>query len=240
MIVEVCANSLESALAALNAGANRIELCSELSVGGVTPSYGLLKKVRDALDIPIHVLIRPRSGHFTYTEAEFSIMKENIKLCWDLGIDGIVSGVLLPDLSLDIKRTQELMSVANGMTFTFHRAFDWVPDPLKTFELLQDMGVDWVLTSGQESKATEGIKLLMDLQKRSDHCMVLPGGGISLDNVSLFKEKEFKAVHLSASSKIAMLEEMPSLPMSAKNTLDDQFITQSNKSLLQKVVAVVS
>jgi copper homeostasis protein len=123
MILEICANSYQSAVNANIAGAHRIELCSEISVGGTTPSYGLLKKVMADIDIPVHVLIRPRSGNFTYSDIEFDIMKENIRICKDLGCAGIVSGVLHEDNSIDIKRTSELIELSKPMSFTFHRAF---------------------------------------------------------------------------------------------------------------------
>jgi copper homeostasis protein len=109
MKLEICANSYQSALNAEKAGADRIELCSELSVGGITPSYGLLKKISKEITIPINVLIRPRSGNFQYSEEEFSLMKENIKLCKELGFNGIVSGVLNIDNSIDIERTKKLI-----------------------------------------------------------------------------------------------------------------------------------
>src|SRR5690606_10189706 len=109
MIVEVCANSLESAINAQKAGADRIELCVELGVGGLTPSYGLLKRIKEYVSIPINVLIRPRSGDFTYSDLEFNIMRTDIELCKNLGFNGIVSGVLLRDLTLDVKRTKELV-----------------------------------------------------------------------------------------------------------------------------------
>ena len=112
MIVEVCANSFQSALNAQNAGADRIELCSELAVGGITPNYGLLKKVTSDLKIPVHVLIRPRSGDFTYSGSEFEVMKQNIALCKQLNCYGIVSGVLNKDMTVDMTRTKELIDLA--------------------------------------------------------------------------------------------------------------------------------
>jgi len=130
MIVEVCANSLESALNAQKAGADRIELCAELAVGGLTPSFGLLQLVREHISIPVNILIRPRSGDFTYSHLEFEIMKKDIALCRELGFDGIVSGVLSKDFNLDYERTKELIEVSGPLQFTFHRAFDWVRDPM--------------------------------------------------------------------------------------------------------------
>ncbi|MGI9552684.1 MAG: copper homeostasis protein CutC, partial [Aurantibacter sp.] len=182
MIVEVCANSFESAVNAQRAGADRIELCSELSVGGITPSYALLKAVRKALDIPVHVLIRPRGGDFTYSDSEFGIMKEDVLLCREIGIDGIVSGVLHTDFSLDEKRTRILMEASDGMGFTFHRAFDWVSNPREVFAKLEAMGVDCILSSGQQNSALEGIGLLSELNQKGTKCTIMPGGGIDIDN----------------------------------------------------------
>ena len=128
MLVEVCANSLESAQVAEAAGADRIELCCELAVGGVTPSFGMLAAVRDAVSIPIHVLIRPRSGDFCYTDAEFEAMFMDIAQCRKLGMEGIVSGCLLSDGPIDTAGTRRLMKEAAWGQFTFHRAFDRCPD----------------------------------------------------------------------------------------------------------------
>ncbi len=130
MLLEICANSYQSAINAEKAGANRIELCAELAVGGITPSYGLLKKVMNDLTIPVHVLVRPRSGDFTYSDAEFQILKEDILICKELGVLGIVSGVLNLDNTIDLERTKELVETAKPMNFTFHRAFDWVLNPM--------------------------------------------------------------------------------------------------------------
>ena len=165
MILEICANSYQSAVNANIAGAHRIELCSEISVGGTTPSYGLLKKVMADIDIPVHVLIRPRSGNFTYSDKEFDIMKENIRLCKDLNCAGIVSGVLHEDNTIDVKRTSELIELSKPMSFTFHRAFDVVSKPKESLLKLLNLGVDRLLTSGQQEKAEDGIDLLIELQK---------------------------------------------------------------------------
>ena len=133
MIIEVCTNSYESALNAQKAGADRIELCSELAVGGITPSHGLIQKVIEDLSININVLIRPRSGDFTFSTTEFEVIKKDIQWCKELGCNGIVSGVLNADNTVDIKRTKELVDLAKPLSFSFHRAFDWVKDPLTAF-----------------------------------------------------------------------------------------------------------
>lgn len=206
MKLEICANSYQSAINAQKAGANRIELCSELSVGGITPSYGLLKKVSEEITIPIHVLIRPRSGNFCYSDDEFEIMKSNINICKKLGFSGIVSGVLNTDNSIDFLRTKELITLSKPLSFTFHRAFDGVSNPEKTLEILIEIGVDRILTSGLEEKAETGIEVLKKLQKIAQNkLIILPGSGINSKNVFLFKEAGFKEIHTSA-SKIIQIE----------------------------------
>ena len=175
MIVEVCANSLESALNAQKAGADRIELCNELAVGGVTPSFGLLQLIKEHISIPVNVLIRPRSGDFSYSDPEFEIMKKDIALCRDLGFNGIVSGVLSRDFTLDYKRTQELIGESGPLQFTFHRAFDWVSDPMATLQQLQELEVDTILSSGQQKSSVQGMEMLTRLLKESKGCVIMPG-----------------------------------------------------------------
>ncbi len=204
MILEICANSYQSAVNAEIASAHRIELCSEISVGGITPSLGLLKKVLQSLTIPVHVLIRPRSGNFTYSDKEFEIMKENIRLCKDLGCAGIVSGVLHEDNSIDLKRTKELIELSKPMSFTFHRAFDIVSKPKEALLQLIALGVHRLLTSGQQEKAEDGIDLLLELQKLAKNKLtILPGSGINSENCIHFKNTGFTEIHSSASKIIS-------------------------------------
>jgi copper homeostasis protein len=239
MLVEVCANSLQSALIAQQAGADRIELCSELAVGGITPSYGLLKAVREKINIPVNVIIRPRSGDFTFSEDEFDIMKVNIALCKELGFNGIVSGVLHTDFSLDVERTKKLIEVSGDLSFTFHRAFDWVKDAYGTLEVLETLGVHTILTSGQEPNALLGLQLLEDLQKRTKDCVIMPGSGINQHNVHQFKEKGFKAVHLSAARYYKTLHEKPQVPMNSDSFLYDDGVAVSNLEILTAVVKII-
>lgn len=203
MKLEICANSYQSAINAQKAGADRIELCSELSVGGITPSYGLLKKISENITIPVHVLIRPRSGNFYYSTIEFEQIKKDIKICKEFGFNGIVSGVLNEDNSIDILRTKDLITISKPLSFTFHRAFDCAENPKKALLELIDMGIDRVLTSGLEEKAENGIELLIDLQERAkDNLIILPASGINQKNVHLFKKFGFKEIHSSASKII--------------------------------------
>ncbi|MEY8869746.1 copper homeostasis protein CutC [Meridianimaribacter flavus] len=203
MLLEICANSYQSAKNAQDVGAHRIELCHELSVGGITPSYGLLKQVRDTLSIPVFVLIRPRSGNFVYTEDELDIMKQDIQLCKDLGFQGIVSGVLNTDNTIDLKRTKELVELSRPLSFTFHRAFDCVKNPEEALEQLIDLDIDRVLTSGLQPSAEKGINTLKKLnEKAKGRITILAGSGINQNNAKRFKEIGLKEIHASASTEI--------------------------------------
>jgi len=236
MLLEICANSYESAMNASTAGAHRIELCSELAVGGITPSCGLLKKVMNDLAIPVHVLIRPRSGDFTYSRSEFEIMKANIILCKELGCAGIVSGVLLQDQTIDSERTKELIELAKPMNFTFHRGFDWTPDPIEAIIELAVLGVNRVLTSGQELSAEKGILRLQELQKVVENeLIVMPGGGINPSNVYVFKESGFEEIHASATS-IRQSINNPKISMNSGNLFNDTRIATSNKEKIKQLL----
>jgi copper homeostasis protein len=203
MKLEICANSYRAALNAQKAGANRIELCSELSLGGITPSFGCLKKVSKEITIPVNVLIRPRSGDFCYSKEEFEIIKEDIQLCKELGFEGIVSGVLHKNNSIDNQRTKELIELSSPLSFTFHRAFDCVINPKESLQQLIDLGVDRILTSGFQEKAEQGIELLIEFMEiAKEKVIILPGSGINPSNVYLFKKAGFKEIHASASKVI--------------------------------------
>ena len=239
MQVEVCANSLESALNAQKAGADRIEICSELGLGGVTPSFGLLKAVKEHIHIPVHVLIRPRGGDFVYSDFDFKVMLNDIDHCISLGFEGIVSGVLMSDFIIDLKRTEQLIAASRGSKFTFHRAFDWVQDPFIALQQLEQLGVNYVLTSGQQKKAEDGIELLSALNENTKHCQIIPASGINYDNVLLFKEKKFKNVHFSAASLLEKNVNRKNLPMSFLPFLDEDKVAISNLQTIQDIVTRV-
>ena len=234
MLIEICANSYQSAINAEKAGAHRIELCSELAIGGITPSYGLLKKVMNDLTIPVHVLIRPRSGDFTFSDAEFEIMKENIQLCKELGVSGIVSGLLHLDNTIDIERTQELVALSKPMNFTFHRAFDWVANPKLELVTLEKIGVNRILTSGQETSAENGIQNLIQWNNATT-ISIMPGGGISSENILLFKEHGFKEIHLSA-SKLTQTIQKPTISMNSKKHFDETYIAISDIEKIERTI----
>lgn len=239
MQIEVCANSLKSAKNAEAGGADRIELCAELGVGGITPSYGLLKSVKEHISIPVHVLVRPRSGDFTYSDEEFEIMKKDIALCVDLGFDGIVTGVLHTDFMLDVERTEQLITASKNLKFTFHRAFDWVENPHKTLNDLEAMGVDFVLSSGQQKSAQEGIDLLVELDCQATRSIIMPGGGIHLNNAAEFKKKGFKTLHLSGSKCIRTLSQPPKVSMNSLPFIKDDEICCTAIDTVRAIVNAV-
>mgnify|MGYP005996883651 CR=1 FL=1 len=239
MKLEICANSYQSAINAEKAGANRIELCSELAIGGITPSYGLLKKVTKELSIPIHVLIRPRSGDFTFSDAEFNIMRENILLCKELGVSGIVSGVLNTDNSIDVERIKELVALSKPMNFTFHRAFDWVQNPLQEIKNLAEIDVVRILTSGQENSAAIGLQNLIAFQKTTSKITIMPGGGINQNNIKLFQENGFTEVHLSASSQTKTIKK-PTISMNSQKHFDETQLAVSDVEKIKNCIENLS
>ena len=194
MIIEVCAESYEYAVKAEKAGADRIELCKDLQLDGLTPDYGTAKRTIEKLNIPVFILIRPRNGDFIYSNDEFDLIKQDILKFKEMGCEGIVSGILNIDNSIDIKRTKELVELSKPLEFTFHRAFDLVKYPIKEIENLIGIGVDRVLTSGQKEKAVDGLVLLKQLNYISkNRIVIMPGSGISKMTIKRFKS--FSEVH---------------------------------------------
>lgn len=238
MLVEVCANSLESARNAERAGANRIELCSELGVGGITPSAGLIQSVKRELNIPVHVLIRPRSGHFTYSNAEFEVMKADILACKALGAQGIVSGILMEDFSVDVERTKALVDLAKPMHFTFHRAFDWVAEPLEAIKQLDGLGVQAILTSGGEMSAEKGINHLR-LWQQNTTMTIMAGGGVSPKNASDFKDVGLSAIHCSGTSFGHHVALEGKISMNSAKHLEEDEVAVSNLETLASIVRAV-
>jgi copper homeostasis protein len=213
MVLEICANGFQSAYNAQIAGAHRIELCQELSVGGLTPSYGLLKKVITELTIPVFVLIRPRSGDFVYSVDEFEIMRQDINICKALGAHGIVSGILNRGNTIDMLRTKQLVALSAPLPFTFHRAFDEIDNQEQGLTDLIELGVDRILTSGQETTAEQGITKLCQLKDvAQERITIIPGGGINMHNAGLFKAKGFSELHASASLRLEQKEGLFSAP----------------------------
>ena len=202
MILEVCANSYESAINAEKAGAHRIELCENLAVGGLTPNYKLAKEVISDLSIPVFILIRPRDGDFNYSKNEFEQIKKDIILFKDLGCKGIVSGILTKDKNLDINRTKELIKLSKPLEFTFHRAFDEVINPTETLHQLIKLKVNRLLTSGQMKTAIKGIDMIKKLIILSENKIkIMPGSGINPRNISKFTKLSLDEIHGSFSKQ---------------------------------------
>ena len=183
ILLECCVGSPLSAVNAELGGAARVELCSALELGGLTPSWGSIRLAKEKIDIPLFVLVRPRGGDFHYAPSELDAMKSDIAAARELGADGIVLGALQGDGKIDGEGTAELIEAAAGAGITFHRAFDSTPDPLAALETLCELGVDRVLTSGHAPRAEDGTELLGRLQQAAaGRIGILPGGGINHDN----------------------------------------------------------
>ena len=212
MLFEVCIDSVEGAAAALQGGAQRVELCDNLVEGGTTPSYGMVKRTCKAVSMLVNVIIRPRGGDFCYTAPEFEVMQEDIQIVKQLGAGGVVIGVLLPDGSIDMPRTQRLIALARPMSVTFHRAFDVCADPEKALDQLITLGVDRLLTSGQQPSALQGVNCIKGLVKKSrDRVIIMAGGGVNEHTLPRIVEATgVREVHFSARSGLES-------PMSFRN-----------------------
>ncbi len=198
--VEICVNGVPSAIAAQAGGAHRIELCDNLVEGGTTPSIGTIAIAQEKLDIPIHVMIRPRGGDFCYSDEEFAVMKANIKQLQSYDVAGVVFGILLPSGKIDLARCQQLIDLAKPMKITFHRAFDMTRDPFEALDDCLDLEVDIILTSGHQPKVPQGIQLLKALQeKANNHLQIMPGSGVTIENANeIVNQTAVSAIHVSS------------------------------------------
>lgn len=209
MLVEVCVQNLEAAVIAAEAGADRLELCENLAVGGVSPSEGLLLEIQSLIDIPIHVLVRPREGGFIYSVSEYESILQEIHGYKELGVAGIVVGILKEDQTIDLIRINEIRSLTKNMHLTFHRAFDQVSNPVQAIKDLESIGVNTILTSGQRNTAFEGLDLLQELKEMAGNMTIMPGAGINPDNIGVFKDAGFKAIHFSGTRKKGVAPGIP-------------------------------
>jgi copper homeostasis protein len=184
MVLEICADSVESAIAAEEGGAQRIELCSALSEGGLTPSLGLIRAVRSRIRIALHVMIRPRSGDFLYSNDDLAVMREDIALVAQCGVDGVALGLLNAEGDVDVKRTRELVELARPMEVTLHRAIDMARDIEAALKEVILTGADRILTSGAEASAMQGRNRIRNLVHNSEgRIRVMAGGGVRAENV---------------------------------------------------------
>lgn len=199
--LEVCVDTLDSARAAVDGGASRLELCAGLDVGGLTPGAGLMETVLEKVQVPVHVLIRPRAGDFCYSTDELVMMEVDIQQARRLGAAGVVFGALTPDGSIDASSVRRLVWAAGDLQVTFHRAFDLTADALSALGALPSLGIHYLLTSGQAASAMTGLNLLRELVKRAEgKLVVMPGGGINAANADMVV-RETGATWLHASAR---------------------------------------
>lgn len=205
MILEVCASDLASARAAAEGGAQRIELCRDLELDGLTPPREWIEEARSIEGLKLHVLIRPVEGGFVYDEAVFDQMREEIRMCRQLGADGVVIGALTPEGDIDVEHLRPLMAEAQGLQVTFHRAFDVCRNPHQALEDIISLGCTRLLTSGQQPTAEQGIPLLQELVKQAQgRLIIMPGAGVNPENAArIRRETGATEIHSSARRAVA-------------------------------------
>ncbi|WP_240615313.1 copper homeostasis protein CutC [Pedobacter paludis] len=236
--LEVCANGYESALAAQNGGAKRVELCDNLAEGGTTPSYAQIALAKKNLSIEIWPIIRPRGGDFLYTDLEFELIKEDIKICKSLNCDGIVIGILKADGEIDKERCATLIELAKPLSISFHRAFDMSNNLEKSLEDLIELGIVRVLSSGGSSSAIKGAETLARLVLQAKgRISIMPGAGINENNLQQLIDKS-GATEFHASAKEFVSSKMKFRNSESKmGNIDDEY--QYELSSVEKVRALV-
>ncbi|HCT29482.1 MAG TPA: copper homeostasis protein CutC [Bacteroidales bacterium] len=241
MLLEICANSLQSAINAQKAGAQRIELCENLEQGGTTPSYGLLAQTRKHLNIKINVLIRPRSGDFLYSDLEYQVIQDDIRMAKQLGADGVVCGILLPNGDVDVERTKILVELSKPMSFTFHRAFDFTNDPFKALEDIISIGADRILTSGQQPTAIQGLHLIWDLIKTAKgRIIIMPGSGVKAENIEYLTETGATELHMSGTDLVESGMTFRKPGMTLGNPNGDYCLIESNIKKIKSALDIIS
>lgn len=234
--IEICTNSVTSSVEAEKGGAYRVELCAGIPEGGTTPSYGEIAVARELLSIKLNIIIRPRGGDFLYSDVEHQTMLRDIEMAKELGVDGVVIGCLTADGGVDMERNKELIDAAEGMSVTFHRAFDMSKDPFKSLEDIISLGCERILTSGQKPTAIEGVSLLKQLvDKANDRIIIMPGSGVNEENIaSLAKETGATEFHFSAREPVnsKMIYRNPNLKMGGTVVSIDEYaqdVTHADK-----------
>ena len=202
VIVECCANSVSSALTAIKAGANRIELCKNLENGGETPDYSDILDLRNLTNIDLHILILPKANNFIYSNKDLKKIIEDIQFCKKNNINGVVIGALNKDLSINMKQTKELVEIARPMRVTFHRAFDTISKLENDLNKIIECGCDYLLTSGQKPNVDDGLNNISKLVKQSSQKIkIIAGGGVNHNNVESLYKIGVREFHLSGTLK---------------------------------------
>ena len=232
--IEICCDSINSLKKSVNLGVSRIELCSELSVGGLTPSFGFIKEaLKYSKNIPIRVLIRPRAGDFDYNNFEIEIMKNDINEVKKLGVEGLVLGMVDNKGELPVSKIRDIVDSANGLSMTFHRAFDLLKNPKIQIENIIEFGFDTILSSGKKEKAIDGLIYLNELKKYANNKIyVMPGAGINHKNAAKFIQNGFNWIHMSAKRK-------KDLNKKKGNTFLDQEICELDENILKRVMKLI-
>ena len=241
--LEICADSILSAINAQEAGANRIELCDNLPEGGTTPGPGKIISARINLDIDINVLIRPRGSDFLYSDLEYDMMRRDIEFCGEAGINGIVTGILLDDGRIDIEKTARLVEFARPMSVTFHRAFDMCNDLPKGLEDVISTGAHRLLTSGGRNKAIEDTLMINTLVREAgDRIIIMPGSGIDESNICEIALKTgAKEFHLTGRKivKSEMKYKKEGIGMGSFSGSDEYSLKIADKDLIMNIIQIL-
>jgi copper homeostasis protein len=213
IVVEVCVDSVASAVAAERGGAQRVELCSDLLEGGLTPSLGLLGVVRSRVSIAVHPIIRPRPADFCYSDEEFECMQRDVELAKSEGANGVVLGILQPDGKVDVRRTQQLVELARPLSVTFHRAFDMSADLVEALEDVCATGADRVLTSGGRQECLQGLGTVAGLVKQARHRItIMAGGRIRInDAATIIEQTGVTEIHVGLATPVSSPMTRPNL-----------------------------
>jgi len=227
--LEIPVFSADDAATAARYGADRLELCASYSEGGLTPGTGLLKVVKQYVDIPVFVMLRPVGGHFYYSELDLEVMAEELKVLKSFGADGFVFGILKSDRTVNIEACEKLINLAGELPCTFHRAFDEVSEPFKALQEIKELGFKRILTSGQQPGVGQGIELLNDLLNLAgDDIIIMPGGGMKPEFINpLNQSGRLKEIHASCRKK----GETDNESVQKRSMIDETLVTQFKKEL---------
>lgn len=241
MLIEVCVDNIESVYTAQKCGANRIELCGALALGGITPNYGLIERAVEVAQIPIYMMIRPRAGDFLFSADEVKIMQADIRIAKQLGVSGIVIGALTQQAEIDLDNCKRLIECADGLGITFHRAFDLCRDPFTALEQIIELGCERILTSGQQQSAVAGSALIQQLIQQADNRIsIMPGAGVNAANAKqIIQATGAKELHLSAKGYRHSMITTQQAPNMGKNAEDDSRIEITDGARLSAVLQAV-
>ncbi|CAK9809311.1 Copper homeostasis protein cutC homolog [Anthophora quadrimaculata] len=236
--MEICIDSVESARNAIEGGATRLEVCSVLTEGGLTPTFGFLQKIKNLSPVPIYAMLRARPGNFVYTTEDMEIMLEDLRIFKNHGVDGFVFGALTSDNRIHVEFCKEILRAARPLPVTFHRAFDEVDDPFESMKIIIDLGFERILTSGQRDTAEDGLDLIKKLvQMAEDKIIVMPGSGITKENILKIKitsgAKEF---HASAKKKMLTPDGVNRVKI---GTLKETCIMMTDRKLVEEMVEII-